>query len=407
MVLGTLFTTNGWSPACLCSRSALVTSRFALTVSILGTVFLGLVSGCGIMAALGVQFDVIIVAVVPLVVLGVGLDDSFVALASLDVLPQSLAPHERVAMMMVHVFRGITLTSATTVVALLLGLFSRIPAIRSFCLYTASSIVMVWVYVASTAARDVAAAPTLTKRATLCVRGCVAVCLCLCGCLRGCVCVVPVCRTSYMVKVFPAIVALDRARASASRADCCCCFRFRNAKDLSHRLRAAEYLAGTGKSGGAAPVSPAGGGTPGGTGLRQARILIADLADESTQLQWATKRPDNNGVAGTPHPSPDAGLEMKLEPMSAVEAHDADSAGPAPDADVEAATPLAPVAPVKLRSWQDAFWTKLGQGLGGRLGRTAVFLVTLAVVAVAAWGSSTLRVEFSLQAIVPDGSYVG
>ena len=128
-------------------RQCALSSRFSLSLGLVFTLLLGLVTGCGFLAALGVTFDIVVVAIVPLIVVGIGVDDAFVCLATLDAQPHAMAGAERVATMMVKSIRGITITTFTTVAALSLGLRSDIPSVRSFCAYAASSMVAVWLYV--------------------------------------------------------------------------------------------------------------------------------------------------------------------------------------------------------------------------------------------------------------------
>jgi len=148
-----------------------INSRVLLAFASLLSVVLGGVAGYGL--SMWFQFDYTPVhSVLPFVVLGIGVDDSFVIVNALDRTDRALPPAERVARALSHAGVSIMVTSLTDFVAFAISVSSALPALSAFCMYAALSVLMLFVL---------------------------------------------------QVTFFTPLVALDARRAAAGRIDCCPC----------------------------------------------------------------------------------------------------------------------------------------------------------------------------------------
>ena len=77
----------------------------------------------------------------PILMLGIGVDDMFVLCNALDQTSFKLTPNERIRQALGHAGPSITITSLTNIFAFLSGYTSSIPAVKSFC-FTAACCVM-------------------------------------------------------------------------------------------------------------------------------------------------------------------------------------------------------------------------------------------------------------------------
>jgi len=147
----------------MCTYTGLVLFRCSATrnraaISIVGvvSVVLGIFSGFGICAYLGVPFSSL-TSTLPFILLGIGIDDMFIIMSSLDNVlhaRHSDEPDHRiesseipklVAQALAEAGVACTVTSVSDLAAFLLGSLTRIPAVEWFCIYAAISITCVFI----------------------------------------------------------------------------------------------------------------------------------------------------------------------------------------------------------------------------------------------------------------------
>ncbi|KAL5012818.1 hypothetical protein ScPMuIL_011369 [Solemya velum] len=123
---------------CLSDRSLLGMAGVVSTM-------LGMLGGFGLCSACGVTF-VSLVGVSPFLIIGIGLDNTFILLSGMgDALSRHDAVEERVAFMMRTSGLGITITSLTDLLAFLIGASSSLPAVQYFCIYTGITIFFTYI----------------------------------------------------------------------------------------------------------------------------------------------------------------------------------------------------------------------------------------------------------------------
>ena len=83
----------------------------------------------------------------PILLLGIGVDDMFVLCNAMDQTSLKKKPEERFKEAMRHAGPSITLTSITNALAFLSGYFTSIPAIQSFCLFCTACVTMLYLIV--------------------------------------------------------------------------------------------------------------------------------------------------------------------------------------------------------------------------------------------------------------------
>nr|XP_054504329.1 patched domain-containing protein 3-like [Agelaius phoeniceus] len=109
---------------------------------------LAVLSSFGLMLFCGVPF-VVTVANAPFLILGVGVDDMFIMIASWE---QSLRKNEKscVKSLLAETYAeaalSVTITTLTDVLAFFIGTWTAFPSVRSFCLYTGTAFVFCYVY---------------------------------------------------------------------------------------------------------------------------------------------------------------------------------------------------------------------------------------------------------------------
>ncbi|XP_070532382.1 patched domain-containing protein 3-like [Ptychodera flava] len=116
-------------------------------LGVLGVVSAGLavLSAFGLMGYLGVPY-INICASMPLLILGIGVDDMFILLAAWRQVPSSYSVEERMGRTFSEAAMSITVTSVTDFLALSIGTVSAFPSVRIFCLYTAIAVLFDYIY---------------------------------------------------------------------------------------------------------------------------------------------------------------------------------------------------------------------------------------------------------------------
>jgi len=121
-----------------------IKSRALLALGSLLCIVLAGAAGYGI--AMYMQFKYTpVMSVLPFVLLGIGVDDSFVIMNALDRVDPNLPINERIAHALSHAGVSIMFTSVTDFVAFAISISSALPALSAFCAYAAFSILMMFV----------------------------------------------------------------------------------------------------------------------------------------------------------------------------------------------------------------------------------------------------------------------
>ncbi|CAB9526468.1 Pick C1-like protein 1 [Seminavis robusta] len=150
-----------------------VESRCLVGLGSVFTIVMSLCTGFGIMFIFGVPFTST-TQMLPFVVFGVGLDDTFIITGAFLRTDPALKPEERLRLAMTSIGIGISATTITTMIAFMLGLMSSVPAIFWLCLYAFPTIFIDYIY---------------------------------------------------QITLFNAILIIDERRVRSKRRDCCLCFR--------------------------------------------------------------------------------------------------------------------------------------------------------------------------------------
>jgi len=117
-------------------------------------------------------------SVLPFVILGIGVDDSFVIINALDRTDPSKPVPERIAQALSHAGASVMVTSLTDFVAFAISVSSALPALSAFCMYAAFSVLFLFLlqitFFAALAAFDAkrVAANKIDCCPCLCARGC-------------------------------------------------------------------------------------------------------------------------------------------------------------------------------------------------------------------------------------------
>jgi Niemann-Pick C1 protein len=131
------------------SNSNWVELRLVVGVAALVSIGMGLLTGFGISALIGFAVGPIHGSI-PYLVLGLGVDDMFVIMSILKVERMRHGDASLVQIIgatMKKAGASITITSATDIAVFIVGSSTKMPGFRSFCVYTAFSILMVYIYV--------------------------------------------------------------------------------------------------------------------------------------------------------------------------------------------------------------------------------------------------------------------
>nr|CAD7423184.1 unnamed protein product [Timema monikensis] len=114
-------------------------TKFFLGIIGLLSVGMAFVVACGICSLLGIPYGPVHTAL-PFLLMGIGVDDVFVIMAcwkNLTSTEKKLILPEKIALTMQYAGSSITVTSMTDVIAFLVGAFTILPSLQSFCLYAA------------------------------------------------------------------------------------------------------------------------------------------------------------------------------------------------------------------------------------------------------------------------------
>ncbi|XP_065576700.1 patched domain-containing protein 3-like isoform X2 [Artemia franciscana] len=126
-----------------------VEQRFLLAVAGVTVVGQAILSSYGICFFVGLMYGPVH-PVLPFLLLGIGVDDMFVIIQALDNLTpeqRRLPIPERIGLAMRHAGVSITVTSLTDVVAFGIGATTGMPALRSFCIYATTGILLLFIFV--------------------------------------------------------------------------------------------------------------------------------------------------------------------------------------------------------------------------------------------------------------------
>lgn len=116
-----------------------VEMRNGLSLCGIVIVILAMFTAYGLCSGLGSPFNTLH-QVLPFIVVGVGVDDMFIIVATFDAQDENLETSERLARAFKRCGMSITYTTVTDVVAFYLGATSSLPAIEAFCYYAGTSI---------------------------------------------------------------------------------------------------------------------------------------------------------------------------------------------------------------------------------------------------------------------------
>ena len=122
--------------------------RFWLTVIGIGAIGLGMVSSYGLCLLLGVVYSEMN-AIMPFLMLGIGVDDMFVIVQAWETLDDEERNEkliEKFGLTMKHAGVAITITSVTDLLAFAIGASTAIPSLTSFCIYATFGILFIYFY---------------------------------------------------------------------------------------------------------------------------------------------------------------------------------------------------------------------------------------------------------------------
>jgi hypothetical protein len=119
-----------------------MSSRFLLANGGIGIVMFAMIAGYGLSAGLGFAFTQL-QQVLPFILIGIGVDDMVIIVSAFDRVTKEhpgMSIEERVGKAYARCGLSISLTSATDVMAFILGSLSKLPAIHVFCIYASAAI---------------------------------------------------------------------------------------------------------------------------------------------------------------------------------------------------------------------------------------------------------------------------
>lgn len=125
-----------------------MSSRFLLANGGIGMVVFAMIAGYGLCAGLGFAFTQL-QQVLPFILIGIGVDDMLIIVSAFDRVTNeqpTASIEERVGKAYARCGLSISLTSATDVVAFILGSMSKLPAIHVFCIYASAAIFFTFLF---------------------------------------------------------------------------------------------------------------------------------------------------------------------------------------------------------------------------------------------------------------------
>ncbi|XP_002750214.2 patched domain-containing protein 3 [Callithrix jacchus] len=123
-----------------CIRNKMCVAAFGVI-----SAFLAVVSGFGLLLHIGVPF-VILVANSPFLILGVGVDDTFIMISAWHETSLAGDIRERMSSVYYKVGVSITITSITNILAFYTGVLSSFRSVQYFCIYTGTSLFFCYFY---------------------------------------------------------------------------------------------------------------------------------------------------------------------------------------------------------------------------------------------------------------------
>ncbi|VDK83959.1 unnamed protein product, partial [Litomosoides sigmodontis] len=106
---------------------------------------MALITSWGILWGIGLPFSNIL-TVVPFLVVTIGVDDAFLILAAWRQSNTACDLETRMGETLTHSGTSVTITSLTDVLCFTVGLFSNLPVVRLFCIYTSVAIMIDFIY---------------------------------------------------------------------------------------------------------------------------------------------------------------------------------------------------------------------------------------------------------------------
>ncbi|XP_072364514.1 patched domain-containing protein 3-like [Scyliorhinus torazame] len=121
--------------------------RTKVSVAALGVISAGLavVTGFGLLMYCGMSFA-IDTANAPFLILGIGVDDMFIMLSSWQKTKVHDKVEDRLAKTYSEAAVSITITTLTDVLAFYIGIMTPFPSVKSFCVYTGTTVLFCFVY---------------------------------------------------------------------------------------------------------------------------------------------------------------------------------------------------------------------------------------------------------------------
>lgn len=107
--------------------------------------FLGILSSVGLLSAIGVEYS-IVVGTMPMLLLGIGIDDMFIMVAAWRNTNPNHSVEQRMSDTLSEAAVSITITSLTDFLAFLIGIITVFPAVFGFCLFTAIAVLFDYIY---------------------------------------------------------------------------------------------------------------------------------------------------------------------------------------------------------------------------------------------------------------------
>jgi len=122
-----------------------VRSRCLLALAATLCIVVAGAAGYGLSMWLGFDYTPVH-SVLPFVILGIGVDDSFVIMGALDHVDGMLPVPQRIAAAISHAGVSIMVTSLTDFAAFAISVSSALPALSSFCMYAALCVLMLFIF---------------------------------------------------------------------------------------------------------------------------------------------------------------------------------------------------------------------------------------------------------------------